>query len=873
MSFQLDEATLAAMTQEARLCFLEEDAPEYLKTLETGLQHRQEPNFIELLRATHSLKGGAGIAQLPSLGELAHRLEDLLQAIQQQKVQDLNESWNVLEWGVFEVANLLNQARMNQVVEADFALLEILASFTQSNAESSSESSASVPNSTRSTLLQKALIEDLEACFKAITDLSPAEPSEVISNVLTTFFDECLLLGETLDLPWLVSEIEPLELVLAETSPEDALAIFQQIIPHLQSLRDQHLESLLERLVQKTPSVNPSPASSEEKANLSQVRVPLKRLEGMTYHVEELILTRERLRLQQEQLQQANQRLKNLSQVFEPIREQIQSLYDELALAPLYSSSISKSNSQLDFDALEMDRYTDLHSSLQTFQELILRIQETRADLDLINQDFAENLQQSENNLDGLYQQLTQSRLVPFRLLAQRFIPQLNSLTRRYGKFVDLVIEGEDTLVDQVVLENLQTPLTHLLNNAFDHGIESVDERLANGKSETAQIQLSAKVENNILIIELKDDGQGINLLRVYQQAKERGLCSAESFFEQYHPEQILDWIFQPNFSTARTVNDLSGRGVGLDIVRTQIQRLRGTVQVKTQAQQGTTFTLKLPLNLSLMSLSLVQLEQRMIALPSLSILESMPYYELRWSSEDKSTVTWREQTIPVISLSELLPCPQAPLESINPRVALVVAGSFTPFVIAVNGLFAERLLIIKPFDQTLVTPPYLAGCTILGNGEIIPVLLPEAFVINSSLPIQASPKSKVKTPTILVAEDSVATRRLLERLLTQVGCTALMCRDGQEAIDLLAQHPEEIHLVISDVEMPRLNGFELLQQIRSHPKWQNTPVVMATSRTGDRHVEQARQLGANAYLGKPIQAQELLTTVEGLLSEQLSFV
>lgn len=202
-----------------------------------------------------------------------------------------------------------------------------------------------------------------------------------------------------------------------------------------------------------------------------------------------------------------------------------------------------------------------------------------------------------------------------------------------------------------------------------------------------------------------------------------------------------------------------------------------------------------------------------------------------------------------------------------------MVSGATTPFVISVNSLIGERLLIVKPFDETIVTPAYLAGCTILGNGEIVPLLLPEAFVMSSATLLKLPPKSIVKTPTILIAEDSVATRRLLERMLTQVGYTTFMCRDGQEALDTLAQHPDDVHLVVSDVEMPRLNGFELLQQMRTHPKWKHIPVIMATSRTGDHHQQQAMQLGANAYLGKPIQAQEFLTTIEALLSKQLSFV
>jgi CheY-like chemotaxis protein/two-component sensor histidine kinase len=457
--------------------------------------------------------------------------------------------------------------------------------------------------------------------------------------------------------------------------------------------------------------------------------------------------------------------------------------------------------------------------------------------------------------------------------LAQRFIPQIQALNRRFAKSVNLDIQGEDTLVDQVLLEQLQTPLTHLLNNAFDHGIESTAERREQNKAETAQIRLAATIERNQLKLVIQDDGRGINLEKVYQRAKEKGICSPDREFNQFSPEEIINWIFQPDFSTASQVTDLSGRGMGLDIVRSQIRKLRGNLEVQTQFGQGTTFTIKLPLNLSLTSLLLTQVQNRIIAIPSNSVKETLLHSELDWSNSETPTITWQKRSVPVVALGSLLPCPRSPLVSAQPKVGIVLETGVGFLAVAVDSLITEEQLIVKPFDDTIPVPSYLAGCTILGTGEVIPVILPQGFEFKSgSVPVSVSTSTTTlvsQTSTILVAEDSVATRKMLEKVLSAVGYQVIVCRDGQEAVEALNQTQTKIDLVLSDVEMPRLNGFELLQNIRSHSVWQNVPVVMATSRTGDRHRQQAMQLGATAYLGKPVQPQELLETVESLLANR----
>ena len=946
MTNKLDPAILAVITQEARQCFLEEDAPGYLHTLEQSLENdRDSADWTEMMRAAHSLKGGAGIAELPSLKELAHKLEDLLQALQQGEQLPLEPTWELITRSVNEIAFLLSQAAANQDVVADTDLIQALEAMVSSEPEIAEEALKpveeavkSVADSGTNSMIIIALQEDLEANFAEIEELPGDAPPILVQQCLEKLCDESLFLGETLDLPWLVEEMTVLQTSLSEFPPEMLLEIGKQAIADLRSQRDNYLESFLSTLpksvkstgedrqqantetssyeslqdttvsitepepeleiqpdhdLESFPTVTvPTPEleistpqqlretkvpvkEPEEQVVLSQIRMPLKRLETMSNTIGELILIQDRLSLQQKQFKSANRRLRQFARQFEPIREQVSILYDQLAIAPVHSGTPAlvggdRNGSDSDFDSLEMDRYSELHRSLQTFQELMLQVQETRHDLELINRELAEDLDQVGQNLNSLYNNVTDSRLVPFRLLSQRFIPQIQTLNRRYDKLVQLKLEGEEALVDQALLEQLQTPLTHLVNNAFDHGIEPTAERLANQKPEMAEIILKAKIEGNQLIVILKDDGRGVDLAKVYQRALEKGICPAHKSMEELSSAEILDWIFQADFSTAAKVSQLSGRGMGLDIVRQQVRRLRGTIEIDTQLGKGTIFTLKLPLNLSLLSLSLIQLPGRLVAIPIDSIRSTIPYAEIEWIGEDKKTAIWMKQEVPVASLSSLLPCARVSEEEVNPRIGIVLESAFGPLLVTADALLSESKLIVKPFDDTVFTPSYLAGCTILGTGEVVPVVLPQAFDLSSSQS-QLPPKvssiwESRKLPHILVVEDSVATRHLLQRLLSALNYQVTLARDGQEGLEILEQRQGQIDLVITDIEMPRMNGFELLENLRKDVTWQDLPVVMVTSRTGERHRQHAMDLSANGYLGKPIQPQELLDTIQSLI-------
>ncbi|NJN61526.1 MAG: response regulator [Coleofasciculaceae cyanobacterium RL_1_1] len=365
-----------------------------------------------------------------------------------------------------------------------------------------------------------------------------------------------------------------------------------------------------------------------------------------------------------------------------------------------------------------------------------------------------------------------------------------------------------------------------------------------------------------------------IDLQQIYQKAVERGLCPAHVPISQLSREQILNFIWQPGFSTAAQVSDISGRGVGMDIVRTQVSQLRGTVDVDTQPGQGTTFTIRLPLSLSLLSLLLCRVGLRTLAIPTDTILDIMPYDDAVGltnvpgfgNTETERSITWRGRVLPLYPLAQMLPYGDRSAESNAPRVVLVFKRSGPPIAVMIDAIVDERQLILRPFDRTVPIPPYIAGCTILGTGEVVPVIMPRFLkpMAQQRHVLEGTTLSQA-TRTILIAEDSTGARRSLERILAHAGFTTIPCRDGQEALVKLEQHSNEISAIVTDLEMPNVNGFELLSKVRSHSLCHSLPVVVLTSRTGDRHRQKALSLGANDYLGKPVTPVELLGCLDRL--------
>ena len=373
---------------------------------------------------------------------------------------------------------------------------------------------------------------------------------------------------------------------------------------------------------------------------------------------------------------------------------------------------------------------TKIHSTLQDLQELMVQVQEARSDVELLNDEFREALAQLRHQLDDLRSDVTETRLVRFGVLASQFVAAQQSFSQRYNKSAELVIVGKETPIDRVILEQLKIPLLHLFRNAFAHGIETPEERQLQGKSPTAQITLSATIVGNQIIITLADDGRGIDIQAIHQKAIELGICDVQS--NSLAREEILEFLFQPGFSTATSVTSISGRGLGLDIVRSQVERLRGKVVIKGAQSQGTRLTITIPLTLNILPLLLCKCQQQTLAIPAPKVKEVIALSEYTEDLCHMGRITWRDRPAMLYSLIHLLPYHQPgivpPLVQLDSYVGVVLEIDDEVIVLAVNSLLGERELVLKPFEPTVKIPAYILGGTVLGTGEVVPVLSPEHF-------------------------------------------------------------------------------------------------------------------------------------------------
>lgn len=908
----LDTASLEAIAQEARNCFLYEDAPEYIKMLTQGISdlgnhfnsgktgQNLTDIYKDLGRAAHSIKGGAGMAELHTVSKLAHKIEDIFEALEQNRVQDQQMALQLLGLGIDELENLID-AEVNGEKNADEAttteLITALDEFLQTVENASDSTEIGIANND---FIITALTVDLDACLERVEEilLDPdhATPKNITES-LKILEEECTLLGQALSCSWLVDISQEITQLRENNKLEIAQLAFLSL-SEIKHLRDQFCTSQNSKELEYSPEFKKllpeKKVVTEEEEKLPQtetkedkqthnvnLRIPIEKVTRMSDTVGELLIYHERLLLYENQLKQASLNLKKRTQSLLPLKEQVQSLYDQLTITE--SEKISNNNQQNrtdleEFDSLEFDQYTQVHSTLQHLTELMVQVQEVREDVDLLSREFQETLITIRQSLDGLDQDLTQVRLVPFLTLAGSFINPLEKLNKKHNKSVKLIIEGEQVLIDQGIIEQLRTPFTHIIRNAFDHGIESNKKRKEMKKPPEGKIKLSAKIEGNNVLISLADDGAGIDIDKVYQKAKKLGLFPSDISRDQLTKEQILDFIFAPGFSTAQKVSDLSGRGMGMDIVKAEIEKLRGTIQVKTVKNKGTQFILKIPLAVNIISLLLVRCQQKKIAIPSETVLRIIRFSDYK-IQENK--LLWDQELIPIYPLFTLLPYHTLGTfdytsEVSLPNIGLLLNVSGQKIFVGVDGIADERELVCKGFDDTVPVPAYIAGCTVLGTGEVVPIVVPDYLKpLLTTLEIQkiepkaqkAQISSETKKlsdqPSILVIDDSIAVRRTLNRILTQSGYQVVQCRDGKEAWTVLQTTNDRFNLAICDLEMPGMDGYKVLQLVRSSETWQNLPVIILTSRESELHRQKAMDLGANAYLTKPFHPVNMLETIE----------
>jgi CheY-like chemotaxis protein/signal transduction histidine kinase len=620
------------------------------------------------------------------------------------------------------------------------------------------------------------------------------------------------------------------------------------------------------------------------------------------------VVKRNRIEEEQERLRLFLDNLLNQVQNLSDVGSRMQDLYERTLLeGALLASRNSggtigygrvkgenQGNSAMtgELDALEIDRFTDFHLLSQEMIELIVRVRESASDIQFVVDETDQVTRSLRQATTQLQEGMTKSRMVPFSQAADRLPRAIRDISLKLDKQAKLKVEGGDVLIDKMILEHLNSPMTHLVNNAITHGIESPQERLAEGKPAHGTISVRAFLQGNQTVITVSDDGAGIDADRVKRKAIEKGLISDREA-QHLSPQEVYELLFHPGFSTKDQADDFAGRGVGLDVVRICLIDVRGTVTIDSVLGKGSTFTIRLPLTLSICkALCCVSNHARIgFSMDGVEDMKDFRASEMQIDREGRRCVFWQNTLLPFQPLSELL--------SYNRQLSrgsfytgkqeedsfsiVILRGGNNLLAVQVDQVIGELEIVIKQIEGPIPKTAGIAGATVLGDGTVMPIgdvleLIDIARgrlrTDNGSLWRQPAPPVAVETSQkseamVLIVDDSITVRELLSLSFSKAGYLVEQARDGQEAWEKL-RGGLPCDIVFCDIEMPRMNGLELLYNLQKDPRLASIPVALLTSRGAERHRQVAATLGASGYFTKPYTERDLLSAAERMIAGEV---
>ncbi len=524
------------------------------------------------------------------------------------------------------------------------------------------------------------------------------------------------------------------------------------------------------------------------------------------------------------------------------------------------------------FDTLELDRYT-------AFQILTRDLRETVSDLDTAAGELAGRAGDFDNYLvrharltSEVQDRFMHMRMVPLAALSTRLRRTVRVAAEGRGTHVDLAIEGERVELDKTVIEELAGPLEHLLRNAVDHGIESQHVRLAQGKPARGRIVLRARYEGTQAVIEVSDDGAGLRPGDLAEAAVRAGMCSPEEALGMTASE-LHDLIYRLGITTAPEVTQSSGRGVGMDAVKTAVSRLKGVIQVESEPGRGAVFTIRLPLTLAVMRALLVRSSGETFAIPMAVITQVLRVTPDRLERVGRQTVLRTSgQVLPAVHLGAALQLKHPPDHSVRAAPVLVIEMGGRKLALLVDHILEAREVVIKKLGSLLGNSRGVTGATLMGDGGVVLIVNPDELMaaaeVRGPKPVTRQPVAPGSVYNVLIVDDSVSVRRVLANFMRKAGCNPITARDGVEALEILEHGGQAPDVALLDIEMPRMDGYELTAAIRANPAFRGLPLIMLTSRAGEKHRQKAFQLGATAYLAKPYEEDTLLSTIRRVVDE-----
>jgi len=847
----LDETAYREFDPEIAAIFSEE-ATEILDNAELALQDfrrdtGQVDQLEELQRLLHTLKGGARMAGLTAMGDLSHSLEDLLAGMAAGRLAASAEAMDVVQQSLDQLHAMRDSIGPGRPIAAPPELLAQIARVTRASAGEEFEFDAAAAetktelefdaDADEATIVElQGEPEDSEFAAPDSVDLDVGEPETLIlSPEDLEFFDE----------PEAVApELAPDS---GSLSSDDGMAMAQ---PSSTDAGDE---------------LDLSPAAPATEL----VRVDAELLDALLNGIGEISIFHSRL---SQQASYIDFNLGELDQTVVRLRDQLRKFEAETE-AQILNRHQEDSDARGDFDPLELDRYSSI-------QQLSRALAETANDVASIN-DLLRGLANETSTLltqqarvtTSVQDGLMQTRMVPF----QRYVPRLARIVRQAcadtGKAAELVLEGARGELDRQVIEHVLAPLEHLLRNAVVHGIEAADARLAKNKSKLGRITLRLQREGSEVIIEVADDGAGLDLAAIRAKANELGLLTPS---HELADAGIMELILRPGFTTAEQLTHAAGRGVGMDVVDNQVKKLGGSLRIDSTKDEGTHFIMRLPYTLAVTHALIVTVGEETFALP-LPTVEGVTRVPrdrlLELLTDDDPTLNHGGVDYRLQHLGSFVGAAPSALPDDDSFVPLVlVRAGDNSAALLTDSLEGSREVVVKTLGPHLTGIPGISGATILGDGRII-VILDVGTLIrrqkNVAQSIKPAPAvQEVEPLTALVVDDSITMRRVTQRLLERRGVRVLTARDGLDAVTVLQDHEPDI--ILLDIEMPRMDGYQFATHVRNDPRCKDIPIVMITSRSGEKHRARAIEIGVNDYLSKPYQEDQLINAINGLLGSEL---
>ena len=896
-----------------------DEATELIEASERALTDwRAQPNSQELRmglkRPLHTLKGGARMAGIMPMGDLSHELENLVMLVDNGTVTADAPLFDAIQASLDELARMREQVVNGRRVAPARAILARLQSFSRPGAPA-----APAPAPAPAAASPKAAAPaPAPAAAPQVPELTLSEP-DASETMIRKLNAELLLSGEAEAAAPQAAKVAPAPAPKPAPPPASAARTVTPAPPaaptpppamirpepaspppppkpapappaaapaaatapavearwsaasalsgpaSFAKLREASEEALA------APSPVPpgrEPVSGGERQEMARVDAEL--LDQLLNISGEASIARARL---EQQLGSFDFNLGELSRTVTRLKEQLRSLEIETEAQILHKHEDEGGSHRSEFDPLELDRYSSIQQYSRALAETANDVASIQQLLENLAKDTQNLLQQQARTITELQNGLMRTRMVPFQRHVQRLARIVRQAAADTGKRAELTIEGASGELDRQVLERMLPPFEHMLRNAVVHGIEKPEERIKRGKPDTGHIMLELHREGAEVMVRLTDDGGGMNLKAIRDKALALGLISPGNTLSD---EDAMQLILEPGFSTAGAITQQAGRGVGMDVVATEIKRLGGALHMETKAGEGTVFTIRLPLTLAISHALVVRTDEEYYALPLPTVEGVLRLSKAEVAAhlgKDAALFDYGGQKYRFQYLANFVGLPPAELpgQDVTIPVVLVRAGEHSTGLVA-DELVGSREIVVKSVGPQISGIRGISGATILGDGRIV-IILDIGALVRAEWRTRAQPAPALRErggdrrTFAMVVDDSITVRRVTQRLLERNGMRVLTARDGMDAVALLQDNVPDV--ILLDIEMPRMDGYEVAAHVRNDPRLKDVPIIMVTSRVGEKHRARAIELGVDDYLGKPYQEAQLLDAIAPLVERR----